>query len=201
MDDMRSGGVFDAMRRRRMHRAFDERQVEPDRLAALVWAASRAPAARPGIRQLVLVSDPGLLRTLRQVCPGFINNAPTAVAVCSDLVQAEQVVGPRGCELIARIDAGAAAGYLSLAAPALGLGICVVTSWSEIAVQEVLGLPASVRPEVLVAIGYPVARPARAAKAPAPIVFHDRHGIAWEEAAWTRTLSSSSPSISSRRPD
>jgi nitroreductase len=197
--DEQGDAIFAVMRRRRMHRSFDDRVVEPDRLAALVWAAARAPTARPGVRQFVLVTAPGLMRTLRQVCPGFINDAPAAVVVCSDLEQAERAVGARGREVIARIDAGAAAGYMSLAAPALGLGICLVTSWSEAAVQEVFELPPSVRPEVIVAVGYPVAHPPKAAKAAPPIVFSNRYGLPWEEDAWTRIRSSSSPSISSRR--
>jgi nitroreductase len=193
--------VLELMRRRRMHRAFEQRLPTAAELSTLLWAACRAPTARPGIRQFVLVSDPVLMRTLRQVCPGFINDAPAAIAVCSDLQAAEKAVGSRGCTVVARIDAGAAAGYLSLAAPMLGLGICIVTSWSEVAVQELLGIPPYVRPEVLVAVGYPVAQPARAAKAPPPIVFSQRYGNEWEEETWTTIRSSSSPSTSSHRRD
>lgn len=189
--------VFVAMRRRRMHRAFADRPVEPEQLARLVWAAGRAPTARPGMRQLVLVTDAALVGTLREVCPGFVNDAPAAIAICSDLELTEALVGRRGCELVARIDAGAAAGYLSLAAPALGLGVCIVTSWSESAVQEVLELPATVRPEILVAVGYPAAQPSKTVKATPPTVHWDRYGNLWEDSAWTTIRSSSSPSTSS----
>ena len=53
--------VWRAMRRRRMHRAYADFPVEAEQLARLAWAAGRAPTARPGIRQLVLVTDPALL--------------------------------------------------------------------------------------------------------------------------------------------
>lgn len=193
-----SSDLWQAMRRRRMHRAFADVPVEAEQLARLAWAGGRAPTARPGIRQLVLVTDPPLVRTIRQVCPGFVNDAPVVIAICSDLDRAEALVGARGCDVIARIDAGAAAAYLSLAAPALGLGICLVTSWSESAVQEVLELPDHVRPEVLVAVGRPAPRPSPTVKATPPIVHLNRFGALWEEEAWIAIRSSSSPSTSSR---
>lgn len=171
--------VFEAMRRRRMHRLFESKLVERDVLARLVYAAGRAPVARAGIRHLVVVTDERLVRTVREVCPGFGNNAPALIAVCTDTQQAEALVGRRGREIVARVDAGQAAAYLTLAAPALGLGICVVTSWSEGAVREVLGLPEHVRPEVLVAVGHPIANPPRPMRRFEPIVHGDRYGKAW----------------------
>jgi nitroreductase len=77
------------------------------------------------------------------------------------------------------MDAGAAAAYLTLAAPALGLGVCIVTSWTESAVQEILGLPGHIRPEILVAFGHPVPSPPRAVRRFAPIVHRDRFGAPW----------------------
>src|SRR5437867_12818394 len=87
------------MRKRRMHRAFAPEPVPRELLEKLVYAAGRAAAARAGIRHLVVVDDPGLMATFRQVCPGFVNDAPNAIAICTDLEAAERVgrqVGDRG---------------------------------------------------------------------------------------------------------
>lgn len=173
--------LFEAMRRRRMHRAFTDEPVSRDLLERLVYAAGRAQTARSGMRELIVVDDPRIMRTIRQVCPGFINNAPALIAVASDLRRVEEVVGSRGVEVVARLDAGGAAGYLALAAPALGLGICVVTSWTESAVQAVLGLPWHVRPEVLVAVGHPIPNPPRGVRRFEPTVHHNRYGREWKE--------------------
>lgn len=173
--------LFDAMRRRRMHRAFAPEPVPPEAMRQLLWAASRAVTAKAGIRQLVVVDDPGLMRTLRQACPGFINNAPAAIAICSDLQVLEESVGRTGVEGVGRIDAGTAAAHLSLAAPALGLGICFVMSFGHAAVRAVLDLPQHIRPELLVAVGVPAASPSKAAKAIPPVVFHNTFGTPWEE--------------------
>ena len=174
--------VWETMRKRRMHRTFLPDPVDESLLEALVYAAGRAPVARPAIRHLIVVTDERLLRTVRQACPGFINNAPALIVVCSDLERAEAEVGTRGTEVVVRLDAGASAAYLSLAAPALGLGVCKVTSWTEEAVQAIFDLPSHVRPEVLVAVGHPIPNAPRGPKRFDPIVHQDRYAQPEEDA-------------------
>jgi nitroreductase len=86
-----------------------------------------------------------------------------------------------GVEEVGRIDAGAAAAHLTLAAPALGLGACIVTSWTAGAVRAILDLPEHVRPDVLVAVGYPAEVPSPAAKAPLQAVHHNSFGVEWRQ--------------------
>ena len=169
-----------AMRKRRMHRAFEPRPVAEGDLRKLVWAASRAPTARAGVRQLLVTSRPDSIRLAREACPGFINNAETIILVFSDLDLAEELLGIRGRELVSRIDSGAAAAYLSLAAPALGLGLCITTSWSESAVREIFGLPPHCRPEVLIGLGYPAPTPSPAVKAFPPVIHDSVYGQEWD---------------------
>ncbi|MDE0233276.1 MAG: nitroreductase family protein [bacterium] len=168
--------VFEAMRLRRMHRVFTPELPSADVLDRLVYAAGRAQVARPGIRHLIVVTDPRLVRTVRHACPGFVNNAPAIIVICSDLQKAHEVMGPRGVEVVTRLDAGAAAGYITIAAPALGIGVCKVTSWTEEVVQAIFGLPDHIRPEVLMAIGIPVANHPKAVKGFQPAVHHDLYG-------------------------
>jgi nitroreductase len=179
----KSMDVFEAMRRRRMHRLFTDEPVSRQLLEKLVYAASRAQAARAGMRHLLVVSDRRLVATLRQMCPGFINNAPAAIVICSDVERSRELVGVQGPEEVARFDAGGAAGYLALAAPALGLGICVVTSWNDAAVRTIFALPEHIRPEIVVAVGHPVPNPPRGVKRFEPIVHENRFGEAWLQEA------------------
>lgn len=175
--------VFEAMRRRRMHRAFTDEPVSRELLEQLLYAAGRAQAVRAGVRHLIAVTDPRIVWTLRQLCPGFIANAPNAIVICSDVEKARELVGTQGAEEVSRFDAGGAAGYLALAAPALGLGMCVVTSWNDAAVRAILGLPDGLRPEIIVAVGHPVANPPRGVKRFEPIVHENRFGDRWGRGA------------------
>lgn len=173
--------VFDAMRRRRMHRVFEPDPPDQDILDKLVYAAGRAQVARPGIRHLIVVTDPRLVRTVRQACPGFVNNAPAIIVICSDLEKAYEVMGPRGVEVVTRLDAGAAAAFVTIAAPVLGIGVCKVTSWTEEVVQAIFGLPEHVRPEVLMAVGVPVVDHPKPVKGFHPAVHHNRYGRDWSD--------------------
>jgi nitroreductase len=97
------------------------------------------------------------------------------LTVCTDTRLAEEVLGP-SADKATVLDSGAAAAYVSLAAPALDLGICFVTSWSSEAVQGVLDLPAHVRPDILLAVGHPVPNPPKAARRFVPVVHRERFG-------------------------
>jgi nitroreductase len=166
--------VVTAMRRRRMHRQFEDRPVPREVLERLAWGAARAQQARSGVRQLVVVDDPHLIATARQVLPGFVNNAPAMIVHCTDLVLAEQVLGRRGVDHATRLDAGAACANLALLAPALGLGICTVTSWTDAAVRALLDLPAHIRPDVTVAVGYVPPQPPSPARGFKTVLHHNR---------------------------
>ena len=181
-DDPLSMPLGTAMRRRRMHRAFSPAPIPSAVMSKLLWAGRRAATARAGIRLFVVVDDPARMQTIRQACPGFVNDAPAAIAICTDLQAAEAVGGRSGVEEVGRIDAGAAAAHFTLAAPALGLGVCIVTSWTAGAVSEVLDLPQHIRPDILIAVGYPADVPSPAAKAPPQTVHHNSYGKEWMEA-------------------
>jgi nitroreductase len=175
---------FDVVARRRMHRVFSEEPVSPEGLDRLVRAGARAPqAGNASVRRFVVVDDPGLVRTLRQVMPSFISNAPAAIVVCTDLDLVARLMGERGRDTVSRIDAGAAAENIALAATALGLGACFSQSSTEPAIRVVLDLPEHVRPEIVVAVGHVPERPSRRMKMRRPPVDHNRFGESWQAPA------------------
>jgi nitroreductase len=175
---------FDVVRRRRMHRVFADAPVAREELDALVRAGARAPqAGNAPVRRFVVVDDPAIVRTLRQVMPSFISNAPAAIVVCTDLDLVARLMGERGREIVSRIDAGTAAENIALAATALGLGACFSQSSTEPAVRAVLELPEHVRPDIVVAVGRVPERPSLAVKMRRPPVDHNRFGSPWEASA------------------
>lgn len=179
----KSVNVIDAIRRR-MHREFVDRPIPPSVLLRLAWAAGRAQQARAGVRNLVVVDDPRLIRTAREVLPGYVNNSTAMIIICSNLDQIERVAGVRGVEHTSRLDSGAAAAHLALAAQCYGIRTCTVTSCSETAVRTLFDLPANIRPDITVALGY---LPDKAPPAPkgsfGPSIHHNAFGSALSEEA------------------
>jgi nitroreductase len=171
-------GVLEAMRKRRMHRYFDPAPLDDGTLRTLVWAATRAPVGgNEPSRFLLVVKDPRLVKTVVEVTPSYIGTMPAAIiAVLTDLDRAEEQMGTQGREQLSRIDAGAAAEHIALAAVGLGIGAYLFRCSNEAALRVVLDLPARVRVEWLAAVGHPAATPSFAPKAPRQVVYVDRWG-------------------------
>jgi len=171
--------VFDAMRRRRMHRRFTDEPVSEDVLAQLVHAAALAPmGGNELVRPLIVVDDPAMVKTVRDVTPSFLANPGAMIVVCTDLERAEASMGRQGRDILSLIDAGAAAENVALAAPALGIGISFVRSVNDSALAEVLELPEHVRVDLLIGVGHPARVPSPAAPRRKPVVFRNRFGNA-----------------------
>lgn len=157
-----------------MYRHFLPEPPDEELLERLVYAAGRAPVAREGLRHLVVVTDRATMAAIRLVAPGFYNDAPALIAVCADLELAAEALGEGNADEVCALDAGAAGGYLSLAAPALGLAICWTTSWTPPPIQAVLGLPERIKPYVLVAVGLPAPDAPKAPRRFEPVVHRER---------------------------
>ncbi len=165
-----------------MHRAFTAESVDTAVLDRLAWAAGRAPMGGAElVRRIIVVSDPAMVRTVRQVTPSFLANATAVIAICTDVDRAEAAMGTQGRDILSLLDAGAAAENIALAAPALGVGICFVRSATDVALREVLNLPDHVRPDILIGIGHPAPTTSPRPRMPTPIVFRDRFGQPWND--------------------
>lgn len=163
-----------------MYRAFTPEPVDEASLARLVWAAGRAPmGGNELVRRILLVTDPALVKTVRQVTPSLLANAPATIVIATDRDLAERVMGIQGRDILSLVDAGAAAENIALAAVALGLGVCFVRSSNEAALRAVLDLPEAIRLDILVAVGHPAPDPAPPIRAPEPVVYLDRFGDTW----------------------
>jgi nitroreductase len=169
------------MQKRHACRQFDPRPVPKEILDKLVYAAHRAPTAgNAPYRFVVVVSDEILLRMIRLVSPGFFGDCSVAIFICTD-TDAARRSGRDALEEITRVDAGAAAENVILAAYSLGLAGSFIRSYSESAVSRLLHLPKSCRTEILVSIGYPKTdelRPLKKRKG-ATLTYADRFGQPW----------------------
>ena len=188
--------VLEAIRKRRFHRSFTPEPVDEESLARLVWAAGRAPmGGNELVRRIVVVTHPGVMRTVRQVTPSFLANSPAVIVICTDLERAEASMGVQGRDMLSLVDAGAAAENVALVAVALGLAACFVRSSNDVALQEVLGLPRNVRPDVLIAIGHASATPTAAMKNPPAVVYRDTFGELWKPPALKSPTERPKPSM------
>jgi len=172
--------VLESIRKRRFHRSFTAEPVDDESLARLVWAAGRAPMGGAElVRRILVVTDPSVMQTVRQVTPSFLANSPAVIVICTDLDRAEASMGVQGRDVLSLVDAGAAAENIALAAVAMGLATCFVRCSNDVALQEVLDIPNRVRPDVLVAVGHAAPAPSAPVKNPPAVIYRNAFGKVW----------------------
>ena len=134
-------------------RHFEDREVDPEALKRIIEAGRIAPSAKN--RQpwrFVVIQDPLKRELFEKASFGqeHVRKAPVIIACCSTNTEYKM---PNG-QLSYPIDISFAASQMVFQAVHEGLGTCVVTTFDEAALQEILTLPYSMRVVLLLLVGY-----------------------------------------------
>ena len=143
---------------RRSIRKYQNTGVEEEKIDLLVEAALRAPSSMgKNSWEFVVITDPAMLEKLSYAKPHgatFLKNAALGIVVCADTQKTDVWVE----------DASIASIFIHVAAASLDLGSCWIqirerkhddTQSAEGYISGVLGLPAHIKVESIIAIGYP----------------------------------------------
>lgn len=139
---------------RRSVRTFSDKPLEAEKLEEIVKAGIWAPTggnAQPW--EFIIVTNPGTMKLIKTVSPGLLGNPSACIAVCSDIPGNISKMGAVG-EVLAVMDCSMAAENIMLSAVDLGIGSCVIRSFNQDAVREVLKAPENIMPELLITLGY-----------------------------------------------
>lgn len=159
--------VFEAVKGRRSIRRYKTDAVPKELVEKMLDAAHWAPSGgniQPW--KFIVISDRDLLELVRKVSPGYLGEAPLAILVCSDREKEYRIGGALGRDYLSIADCAMAVENMLLVAYTLGLGTCVVKSFSRIAIKEMLEIPDDIEPELLVIVGYPAQTPNPPARTP-----------------------------------
>ncbi len=144
--------TLEAIRSKRMIRAFADRPIEPDRIQAILDAGRHAPSSKNSQRwDFIVIEDREQLRALSAVGPyaGHLAGAAFAIALVTP-----DPHGP-GSPLSVVWDSGIAAENMMLAAWSMGIGSCPATVYEAPLARQLLGYPAQLDCEYLLSFGYP----------------------------------------------
>jgi nitroreductase len=141
---------------RRCSRNFVGGTLPEDDIETLVEVMRWAPSAgnlQPWFFYIVL--DPAIKSRLVEAAHGqrFIADAAAVFVICAIPSASAEVYRERGSHLYCIQDTAAAAENLMLGAQALGYGACWVGAFDEVAVREILSLPATYRPVAIMPVG------------------------------------------------
>jgi nitroreductase len=140
--------ALEAIKSRRVQRAFAQRPVEPDKLSQIVSAGRHAMSARnlqPW--QFIVIQNRDTLREVGALCSTgkFIADAPSAIVVLKDTSNARW----------ADVDCAQAVQNMATAGCALGLGTCWVGNFDAAKLAQMLGLPDGWAIFTILPFGYP----------------------------------------------
>jgi nitroreductase len=171
--------ALEAIKGRRSIRRYKPDAIPNELVEKILDAARWAPTGgniQPW--KFIVISDRKLLDLIKKVSPGYLEEAPFAVLVCSDREKEFKIGGVLGRDYLSVADCSMAVENMCLAAYALGLGTCVVKSFSHTAIKEILEIPEGIEPELLVIVGYPAHTPRPPARIPLKeIAYLNKYGV------------------------
>jgi len=171
--------TFQVLAKRRTCRDFKKDSVPREIVEKLLSAAKRAPTAcNMPYRHFMVIDDPRVIKSVRQISPSLLANPPLLVVVMTDLKVAVEDTGPLA-EFSSYVDSGAAGENILIAATDFGLGSQFTMIPTMAGIQEVLGLPDRYRVDLIIPIGYPEDNPIKGgvkAKSGANVVFYNKFG-------------------------
>ncbi len=134
-------------------RDFISKKIDNDILDNIIEAGRLAPSAKN--RQpwrFVVISEKSVKDVLNEACYGaeVIEKSDTVIAVCTTNIN---YIMPNG-QPAHLCDLTFATSFMLLQAEHEGLGSCIVTTYNEEIIKEVLTVPFSMRVVCLIALGY-----------------------------------------------
>lgn len=152
--------IFDIIKRRRSVRFYTDEAVEEDKLEKLVEVAIWAPSAgNIHAWSIVIVQSKEDIESLKAVSPGILGNPAALMIICADKGKSYGKGDEVARDILSKMDIAIAVQNICLEATELGLGSCIVRSFNQNAVKELLDLPEMVLPELVVTLGYPRSTP------------------------------------------
>ncbi len=133
-------------------RKFQDRPVEPEKVDALLKAASLAPTGcNKQPQRILVVDDPAVLAKIRKATTCQFG-APLTFVVCYD--KKACWINPEG-KPIGDVDAAIVTTHIMLEAAEQGLGSCWVAFFQRDALIKELDIPQDYIPVALLPVGYP----------------------------------------------
>lgn len=169
------GDIIDVIISRRTIKSFVPKFVSWENIAKIIDAGRHAPSCG-NIQnwKFVVILESSQKQALAEVCHEQYDlaNAGVLIVVCAEPEKAERYYGVRGERLYSVQNCAAATQNMLLEAHSLGLGACWIGAFDEERLKAQLGIPEEIRPQAVLAIGYPKEIPIKPPKYPLETVVY-----------------------------
>lgn len=174
--------VLDVIRSRRVVRRFTDESPSDQQVHSVLEAGRWATTGgNRRIHRFLVIRDPKTIRLVKMISPGMLGIPPVIILICldHDAIEKEQTRAEHTSGLV---DVGTQAMNMMVAAHAVGLGSCPVTSFSQTGMSTLLDLPSTVTPLLMILLGHPaehkrvMRRGARTRLTVEDLTYWDRYG-------------------------
>jgi nitroreductase len=153
---------------------FKPSPVSEAKLERVLEAGRLSPSAKNRQEwRFVVVQKKALREKLKEAAFGEekVGQAPVVIALCTTNIQYRM---PNG-QLSYPVDLGIAAGFMALQAVHEGLGTCLLSTFDEAAVKELISVPYSMKIVLLMLLGHPAELPGERPRKPLRSVVSFEH--------------------------
>lgn len=166
---MKMGDVLDLIKGRRNIKQFLPQFVSWEIISKVLDAGRHAPSS--GNLQnwkFIVAIEPGVKQKLAEASyeQYEIAMAGALIIVCAEPEKAERYYGLRGERLYTVQNCAAAIQNMLIEAHSLGLGTRWIGGFDEEEVKSICGIPEEIRPQAIIALGYPKEIPPKPPKYP-----------------------------------
>ncbi|MFH0869589.1 MAG: nitroreductase family protein [archaeon] len=165
---------------RRSIRRFLDMPIDKETIMDIIDAGHLAPSSgNVQDWRFIVVDDKPLMKKLSEHSLGqdSVHNAAFLIVVCGDPEQTERHYGLRGSRLYLVQNCAAAIENMLLAAHAMDIGGVWIGAFDEDKIKVLLDIPTNVRPQAILAFGYPSEKPdTRIVKDLDVITYFNRYG-------------------------
>ncbi len=167
--------VFEAIKKRRSIRSYQDKPIEEDKLLRVLEAGRLAPSAK-NLQEwrYVIVKDKELRKKVAVASNNqyFIAEAPVIVVGCATITDYVLSCGQPAHS----IDLAISMDHMTLQAVEEGLGTCWIGAFKEDEVKRLLNIPPEMRVVEIMPLGYPKFIPhPKPRKKLEEIVFHEKY--------------------------
>lgn len=163
------GDIIELIKSRRNIKDFLPRFVSWEKISLILDAGRHAPSCG-NIQnwKFIVVIEPGLKQQIAEATYGQyeIISAGALIIVCGEPDKAERYYSLRGERLYSVQNCAAAIENMLLEAHSLGLGSRWIGGFDEEVVKSLLSIPEEIRPQAIIAVGYPKEIPDKPPKYP-----------------------------------
>ncbi|MFA6281557.1 MAG: nitroreductase family protein [Candidatus Omnitrophota bacterium] len=154
MEFVKTMDVFEAIKKRRSVRSYQDKPIEEEKLFKILEAARLAPSASNRQEwRFVIVRDKTKKTELSKAAKNqkFLEEAPVVIACLAETDNHIMTCG-QACY---PIDVAIAMDHMALMAVSLGLGTCWIGAFHEEEVKKILDVPEEIRVVELLCLGFP----------------------------------------------